>query len=92
MIDYSSNWMGPLRKDWINKNGDGWVGGRIDMRGESLDPYGDEVAVPIIDVESWRLLSEWLYTYETEHPDYDVLNTFQQETGRTIIFWKKEVE
>lgn len=88
MITYSTNWMGPVRKDFEDKYGSNWAGGRIDMRGESLGIFGDEVSVPIIDGESWSLLTSWLKTYRTEEPDYNVLDTFQSLTRRKIIFWK----
>lgn len=90
MIQYSTNWMGPISKKFFDEHGDGWMGGRIDMYGDSLGPYGDEVGVPILDRKSWKLLSDWLDTYETEEPDYDVLNTFQKETGHTITFFRRQ--
>lgn len=90
MVSYSTNWMGPINLKWIQENGDNWMAGRIDMRGDSLGPYGDEVGVPPIDKRDWQRLTDWLDTYETEEPDYNVLETFQKETGRTVTFWRKE--
>ena len=59
------------------------------MRGGKLGPYGDEVGVPIIDGDSWNKLSAWLEDYSTAEPDHDVLNTFQEQTGHTITFWRE---
>jgi len=86
LIRYSTNWMGPINLGWIKQHGDNWATGRIDMRGDSLGAYGGEVGVPPIDQKDWKLLSEWLDGYETDEPDYDVLNTFQRMTGHKITF------
>ena len=40
MIDYSTNWMGPLNQEWLLKNGSNWAGGRIDIRGEPDNHFG----------------------------------------------------
>jgi len=82
--------MGPINLDWIKQHGDNWAGGRIDMYGDALGPYGDEVGVPIMDGESWKLLTKWLDTYVTEDPDYNVIQTFQDRTGHKITFWQKD--
>jgi len=92
MITYSTNWMGPVRKDFYDNYGPNWACGRIDMRGESLGPYGDEVGVPIIDGESWKLLTEWLRTYRTESPDYKVIEMFQKKTGHSITFFSNKTK
>ena len=90
MINYGLNWMGPARLDFYEKHGKNWAAGRIDMRGGDLGPYGSAISVPIIDIESWRLLNNWLLSYRTDVPDYDVLNTFQNQTGHKITFFKHE--
>jgi len=81
--------MGPVNLKWVKENGENWCGGRIDIRGTVCGPYGEEVGVPIIDSESWYMLQEWCHTYTTEEIDWDILNTFQKQTGHTITFWNK---
>lgn len=89
MIYYSTNWMGPINLKWLKDNGFDWRGGRIDVRGDNLGPYGEEIGVPVIDSDSWYKLQEWCHTYRTEEIDWDILNTFQNNTGHKIKFWRK---
>lgn len=89
MITYNTNWMGPVNLKWIEEHGDNWMAGRIDMYGESLGNYDEAIGVPLIDKKDWQALSEWLGTYMTEEPDYDVLNTFQEKTGHIITYLDK---
>jgi len=44
MISYSTNWMGPINRDWIAKNGDCWAAGRIDVLGGRRIPTRDRLA------------------------------------------------
>ena len=43
-----------------------WCGGRIDVRGEGLGPYGEELGLPIMRGDSYNLFSDWLDTFETD--------------------------
>lgn len=39
--------------------------GRIDVRGISDQPYGDEIGVPPMRSEDWRLFGDWLDDVQT---------------------------
>jgi hypothetical protein len=43
-----------------------WCGGRIDIRGEGLGPYGEEMGLPIMKADCYNSFSDWLYTVCTE--------------------------
>lgn len=68
-----------------------WCGGRIDVRGEGLGPYGDEIGLPIMRGDSWRAFSDWLDTFETD----DVWTLAQivelYERKNPKIIWAKDV-
>lgn len=66
MITYSCNWMGPINTKWIEENGDGWSGGRIDISGIPDSHYGEEYALPIMRNEDWCLFCEWVSKVSTE--------------------------
>jgi hypothetical protein len=56
---YSPNVMGPINGDWIEENGSGWIGGRIDIYG-GYDHYPDETELPIMSNESFNRFDEYL--------------------------------
>ena len=58
MIDYSTNWMGPINAKWI--------GGRIDIRNVPDEPYGLEFSLPLIDEKDFGFLQDFLDDYETQ--------------------------
>ena len=43
-----------------------WGGGRIDIRGEGLGIYGEQMGLPIMRGDCYRRFSEWLNTFETD--------------------------
>jgi len=53
--------MGPINSDWIQKNGNHWAGGRIDVYGS--EEYPDEIGLPIMHVEDYGKFSEWLDSF-----------------------------
>ena len=91
-IYYSSNWMGPINKAWCDKNGSDWAGGRIDIRGDSLEnPYGEEVGLPIMKSEDWLRFSDWLEGFYTVKEIYsldEILDEYYAE-GNPEITWFK---
>lgn len=60
MITYWLNWMGPINKDWISKNGDHWSCGRIDVSGIENEPFGFELGVPNMLSSDWVMFGAWL--------------------------------
>ena len=44
-----------------------WGGGRIDIRGEGLGIYGEEMSLPIMRGDCYKQFSEWLDTVETDN-------------------------
>ena len=64
-IRYSTNWMGPMNMDWIEKNGSDWAGGRIDMHGGDWS-YPEEIGLPMMKQEDFNKFSNWLDTIETD--------------------------
>lgn len=65
-ISYSTNWMGPINHRFIEKNGDDWAGGRIDISGPEYPHYGREMLLPIMRASDWYRLQDWLDDYFTE--------------------------
>lgn len=68
--------MGPVNKDWIEKNGNHWRGGRIDVHDEHADYFDHstrEFGVPLMHAEDWSMFSEWLWDFESD----EVLNLDQ---------------
>lgn len=65
MYSYSSNWMGPLNKEWIEEHGEQWSGGRIDIYHPSFS-YNDETGLPIMRNEDYRMFSLWLRDFVSE--------------------------
>jgi len=65
-----------------------YAGGRIDIRGDTESPYGDEYSVPPMLMEDWNAFGDWLWDLETtEQWDYDILiSIFEGEVlnGRKI--------
>ena len=62
MITYSTNWMGPINKQFIDEHGPHWAGGRIDIREHvDLSHIPDEVLDAMDDAEyfSHFQLSPW---------------------------------
>jgi hypothetical protein len=68
-----------------------WAGGRIDIRGEGLGPYGGEMGLPIMRGDCYKQFSEWLDTFETD----DVWTLAQlvelYERANPRIIWANDV-
>lgn len=43
-----------------------WSGGRIDVRGTGLGPYGEEIELPIMRGDCYQRFSDWLDTFKTD--------------------------
>jgi len=68
-VRYSTNWMGPINKQWYEERGlELWTyaAGRIDCRGEDLGQFGDEIGLSPMLAEDWGRFSKWLSTFETD--------------------------
>ena len=90
-IDYSTNQIGPINKTWCDEHGSDWAGGRIDLYGDNLGPYGDEIGLPIMKTEDWYRFSEWLETFHTEKI-YSLDKILEQyyKDGNPKIIWFHE--
>lgn len=94
-ITYSTNWMGPINFKWIEKHGDCWSIGRIDIRDSSkcgYDGWMDYGLAPM-HKEDWGELTQWLahqttpevWTFE------ELIETFEKKRlGRKIRWWRDE--
>jgi hypothetical protein len=98
MWTYSTNWMGPVNRDFIKKNGGGWAGGRIDVYcDDDTDPLyedtymgRDEIGLPIMTGESWRSFTNFLENYRSlRYMNLDAL-VFEYEKNNDHIEWFKE--
>ena len=95
---YSLNMTGPCTLDWYRDRGllsdgqptDPYAGGRIDIRGDTESPYGDEYSVSPMRAEDWKAFGAWLNLFETEYQlTYEqLIKTFEEHTGITIR-WAK---
>ena len=68
-----------------------WCGGRIDIRGEGLGPYGEEMGLPIMRADCYNSFSDWLYNHCTEKIwSLDKLVERYEKTNPKIV-WAKDV-
>lgn len=72
-----------------------YAGGRIDCRCDNLedpnyDRYGVELDLPIMEAESFNALSDWLFQYESEELNENVIQTFEEETGFKIRYFTEK--
>jgi len=68
-----------------------WCGGRIDVRGEGLGPYGEEMGLPIMRADCYNSFSDWLYNHCTEKIwSLDKLVERYEKTNPKIV-WAKDV-
>lgn len=90
MINYWLLWMGPINKDWIDKNGSCWCAGRIEAswsEGED-NPYGIEYAVPPMHCNDWKEFSTWLMHHQTEEVETLQMLCWRFELHRNkVIEW-----
>jgi len=96
MITYSTNWMGPINKGWIEKYGEGWSAGRIDIRNIPDKEYWNgwhEYSLPPMKTEDWNDFSYWLDGFEThELWDFDTLIKHYENASNKKIRWLNENE
>lgn len=95
---YSLNMTGPWTLDWYRVRGllrdgqptDPYAGGRIDIRGDTESPYGDEYSVSPMRAEDWHAFNKWLGYLNTTYqwPYEQLIKTFEEQTGITIR-WAK---
>ena len=92
MVTYSTNWMGPINKKWIEEHGDQWSAGRIDIRDDSKDGYDgwDEYFLAPMHTEDWNALSNFLNRLHGESiiPYDSLILLFEAEYGKSIR-WAK---
>ena len=92
VITYSTNWMGPINENFIEEYGSHWSGGRIDIYGAPGHPWGFEYSLPIMRTEDWNNFDAWLEDLETETlwTFEQIMETYLQETGHVIRWWKDD--
>lgn len=89
-ITYSTNWMGPINYDWIEKHGIGWSAGRIDIYGTESH-YPEEISLPPMRSEDWNRFSNWLDEFSTETPwTFDELVSEYEKYYPKINFLNKD--
>lgn len=64
--------------------------GRIDIRGDTESPHGDEYSVAPMRTEDWNTFGDWLDTLDTPYlwTYKELLVGFARQTG-TVIRWAK---
>lgn len=69
-----------------------WMGGRIDVYGTD-DPYGEEIALPIMHESDWHRFSHWLDNYKTENVETldKILETYYNNGNSEIRWWKDDI-
>jgi hypothetical protein len=100
MWTYSTNWMGPVNRDFIKDHGDNWAGGRIDVYcDDDTDPlYKDtymgreEIGLPIMDGPSWKAFTEFLEGYSSlRFMNLDALVYEYEKTNPSIKWFEEEL-
>ena len=88
MITYSTNWMGPINTNWLEKNGNQWSGGRIDVDGVPDEPWGFEIGLPVMKTKDWNEFSDWLIDFTSE--ELLTLDELLVEYGKPISWFGEE--
>ena len=67
------------------------MGGRIDVYGTD-NPYGEEIALPIMHGCDWANFSDWLDNYETETVQTldKILESYYNSGNDKIRWWKDD--
>ena len=93
--------MGPVSMEWYRERGlteivgefekvtTYYAGGRIDIRGVPGDDYWNgwyEYSLPIMHIEDWNDLGDWLESFSTfELWEYeDLIEQYEEDRGRKI--------
>ena len=80
--------MGPINYEWCKVNGNGWAGGRIDVRGIKDDIYGTEIGLPVMKVTDWNGFSEYLSNKRTRTVwKLSALVSEYEKKSKTKITW-----
>lgn len=89
MIHYSTNWMGPINKEWIKENGEEWAAGRIDVFGDYIDET--EIGLPMMYIQDWGRFTIWLDKFTTVERVWtlDEIIKEYETTNPKITWWKK---
>jgi len=92
-IRYSTNWMGPISKQWYTNRGlEPWTysAGRIDVRGGDTGRYGTEIGLDPMLSEDWVAFGNWLSTFETDDvwPLKDLVEMYERKNPK--IRWYHE--
>ena len=80
--------MGPINTDWIEKHGDQWAAGRIDVYKD--EGYPAEIALSPMHDRDWERFSRWLETFETEDMWTLAMLVAEYEKTHPPILWVKE--
>jgi len=86
MVTYFLNYMGPISSAFIDKYGNWWRVGRIDVHDDQ--PYPKEYSLDVMHKDSWEMLTEYLSDLETEEvwSKDKILDHFQR-CIRAEILW-----
>ena len=89
-VTYFLNWMGPINKEWCDKFGNHWCGGRVDVWDpEDNDPYGSvEYGIDIMHKEDWAKFAKFLHDLESDGvvSKKDLLDDFETLHGKIRWF------
>lgn len=68
-----------------------WCGGRIDVRGDGLGPYGDELGLPVMRGDCYQQFSDWLATVCTKRVWTLAQLVERYEKTNPKIVWARDV-
>ena len=88
---YFLNWMGPVNQKFIEENGEGWAAGRIDISADDDNPYGYEIAVPLIRGQDWNRLRDWLNVLSSNDPILsldEILEMYYDDGNPEVVFFR----
>ena len=89
MIRYSLIWMGPINIKWMEKYGDNWAMGRLEVWTGDFDWADQEYGIAI-DSKHWNDFDDFLRKLKTETilTKDELCAMFEAETGNKFIHWK----
>lgn len=66
-----------------------YAGGRLDVGGTG-EPFGTELGVPIMEMESWNILQEFLWTFSSKEvlTLEQIITALADETGHEVVWFK----
>jgi hypothetical protein len=91
MYTYTACWMGPVNYKWVQKNGEHWAGGRINVY-DKTKMNRREISLPTMHKQDYNQFSEWLEKFTSVNvlTLLELVALFEKETNINIRWFDLE--